>query len=85
YIAGMDTLSKQKLGTAAVVAVVLAFNAIQLVLLEAPLLGYTVAPDWTENAVRRFNDFLRRRGGQIGLIVGTVIGGLLILRGLLNL
>ena len=85
YIAGMDALSKQKIGTGAVVAVVFAFNAIQLILLEVPLLGYTFAPDWTEAAVRRFSDLLRRRGGRIAVIVATVIGGLLILRGLLNL
>ncbi|MBV9309971.1 MAG: GAP family protein [Solirubrobacterales bacterium] len=85
YIAGMSALSKQKVGTGAVVAVVFAFNAIQLILLEAPLLGYTIAPDRTEDAVRRFSELVRRRGGQIALIVATVIGGLLILRGLLNL
>ncbi|MBV9309750.1 MAG: GAP family protein [Solirubrobacterales bacterium] len=85
YIVGMDTLSRQKIGTGAVVAIVFAFNAIQLALLEAPLVGYTFAPDWTEDAVRRFSGLLRRRGGQIGVIVATVIGGLLILRGLLNL
>jgi hypothetical protein len=84
YIAGMDALAKQNLGTAATVLVVIAFNLIMLMLLELPLLGYLVRPEWTEATVRRFTDFLGREGGRIGLIAGTVVGVLLILRGIVN-
>ncbi len=85
YIAGMDALSKQNLGSAPTVLAVLAFNAIQLILLELPLIGYTFRPEWTEDAVKRFSSWLSRRGGRVALILGALIGAALILRGLLNL
>jgi hypothetical protein len=85
YIAGMDRLSKQHVGTATTVIVVLAFNVIMLLLLELPLLGYATAPDWTATTVERFNAWLGRRGGRVALIAAVVIGVLLIGRGALNL
>jgi Sap, sulfolipid-1-addressing protein len=84
YIAGMDLLHKQKLGTAVTVIVVVAFNVIMLALLELPLLGYAMRPEWTEAAVARFSNWLTRRGGRIGLIVGAGLGILLIVRGIIN-
>ena len=84
YIAGMDLLHKQKLGTAVTVIAVIAFNVIMLALLELPLLGYATRPEWTEAAVARFSSWLTRRGGRIGLIVGAGLGILLIIRGIIN-
>jgi hypothetical protein len=84
YIAGMDLLSKQKISTAETVIAVLAFNAIMLLLLELPLLGYATRPEWTEATVQRFSEWLGRSGGRVGLIAGAVIGVLLIGRGVIN-
>lgn len=84
YIAGMDLLSKQSLGTAATVLAVVGFNVLMLMLLELPLLGYATKPEWTAATVARFNDFLGREGGRVALIAATAIGLLLILRGILN-
>jgi hypothetical protein len=84
YIAGMDLLHKQKVGTAVTVIVVLAFNAIMLVLLELPLLGYATKPEWTEATVKRFSAWASRRGGRIALIVGAGLGIILIARGIIN-
>jgi Sap, sulfolipid-1-addressing protein len=84
YIAGMDLLSKQNIGTVATILVVLAFNAIMLILLELPLLGYAIRPEWTAATVERFSSWLVRRGGRVALIAGTVAGALLILRGIVN-
>ncbi len=44
YIAAMDLLSKQQIGTPATVLTVLAFTAIMLLLLELPLIGYVDQP-----------------------------------------
>jgi Sap, sulfolipid-1-addressing protein len=85
YIAGMDALHRQNLGTAATVLAVIAFNLIMLILLEVPLLGYAVKPDATEIAIERFSQWLSRSGGEVALIGIGVIGAALILRGLLNL
>ncbi len=84
YIAGMDQLSKQGLGTTETVLAVLGFNLVMLALLEIPLLGYATKPQWTAAAVERFNDFLIRDGARVALIAATSIGLLLILRGILN-
>jgi hypothetical protein len=85
FIAGMDQLSKQKIGTTATVLAVIAFGLIELLILEVPLVGYTVRPEWTEAAVKRFSDWLSRRGGRVALIGAFVVGALLIIRGLANL
>jgi hypothetical protein len=84
YIAGMDLLHKQSTGTVTTILVVLAFNAIMLILLELPLLGYAIAPEWTSAAVKRFGDWLIRRGARAALIAGAVAGVLLIVRGIVN-
>jgi Sap, sulfolipid-1-addressing protein len=84
YIAAMTLLHKQHTGTVVAVIVVLASNVIMLMLLELPLLGYAVRPEWTADAVRRFSSWLTRRGGRVALIVGGGIGVLLVARGIFN-
>jgi Sap, sulfolipid-1-addressing protein len=84
YIAGMDLLHKQHIGTAVTVIVVLAFNLVMLMLLELPLLGYVLRPEATAAAVKRFSDWLTRSGGRVAVIVGGVFGMLLIARGIIN-
>jgi hypothetical protein len=84
YIAGMNQLHHQHIGTAAIVLVVLAFNLIMLLLLELPLLGYMTRPEWTARAVKQFSDGLTRHGGRIGLIVAIALGILIIVRGIVN-
>jgi hypothetical protein len=85
YLAGMDLLSKQNVGTTEKVIAVLAFNAIMLLLLEVPLIGYVVKPDSTAAAVERFNYWLAHRGGRTALIAALVIGGVLVVLGIVNL
>jgi hypothetical protein len=84
FIAGMDLLHKQKVGTGTKVIVVIAFVLIMLLLLELPLLGYATKPEWTEGTVKRFSDWLTRRGGRVALVLGAGIGILLIVRGIVN-
>jgi Sap, sulfolipid-1-addressing protein len=85
FVAGMDELSKQHLGVAAKVVLVLLFNVTQLLIIEVPLVGYFVKPDATDAAIKRFHDFLSRDGNRIVLIGGTVIGLLLLARGIIRL
>lgn len=84
YIAGMDKLSKQNLGTVATVLSVIGFNIIMLLLLEVPLLGYVTSPKRTAVAVARLNNSLRSHGARAALIASIVIGVLLIARGIVN-
>ncbi len=85
YIAGMDRLSKQHVSTGATILAVLAFNAVMLMLLELPLLGYAIRPTWTAGAVAKFNVALRVHGGRAALITATVIGIALLVKGLVSL
>ena len=85
YLAGLSTLAKQDLSTAATVLVVIAFNAIMLALLEVPLLGYTFSPQKTSAAVERLTALLTRHGGRIALALAAVVGIGLVARGVAGL
>jgi Sap, sulfolipid-1-addressing protein len=84
YILGMNRLHDQHIGTGATVLAVVLFSAIQLTLLELPLIGYATNPDRTTATVQKFGDWLPRNGGRIALIAGTAIGIILIGRGIIN-
>jgi hypothetical protein len=85
YLAGLSAISKQGLSTPAAVLCVIGFNLIMLAILEAPLLAYTFAPDWTPKALQQFREVLTRHGKRILFIVVVVMGLALILRGLVEL
>jgi hypothetical protein len=85
YIAGMDLLSKQNIGTTATVVAVLAFNVIMLLLLELPLVGYLTRPESTAATVKRFSDLLTRHGGRVALAGAALIATWLMARGALTL
>ena len=85
YVAGMDILSKQRVAIAVTVLVVLAFNAIQLLILEVPTVGYIAKPQATDAAVQRFTDWIHRDGHRLVVIAAAVIGVALIVLGVANL
>ena len=85
YLAALDHIAKLDPGTAVTVLLVLGFCAMQQMLLELPLLGYAIAPDWTQEAVQRFRAWLGRSGRRAAVIGAMVIGALLVGRGLLTL
>ena len=47
YLAGLDHIAKLDPGTAPTVLLVVGFCLVQQLLLELPLFGYAVAPEWT--------------------------------------
>jgi Sap-like sulfolipid-1-addressing protein len=83
YLIGLHKISEHDPSTAGAVAMVLLFNVIMLALLEVPLIGFTVAPDWTREAVDRFKLWFARNARRLGSQIALVIGALLILRGLI--
>jgi hypothetical protein len=85
YLTALDRMAKLDAGVAATVLLVVGFCLIQQLLIELPLLGYAFAPDWTKDAVTRFRAWLGRNGRQAGVILATVIGGLLVVRGVFTL
>jgi hypothetical protein len=58
---------------------------VMLTLLELPLLGYAIRPEWTADTVDRFSAWLSRSGGRVALVGAAVIGIALIIRGAVEL
>lgn len=85
YLVALDRIARMDLAVPATVATVVGFCVIQLLLLEAPLVGFAVAPEWTEGAVVRFRDWIAVNGVRAGGWVALVLGGLALLRGVLAL
>jgi hypothetical protein len=85
YLAALDTTAKQNLTTVETVLTVIAVNLIMLVLLEVPLVGYTLAPETTAVRVKRFSDWLSRDGGKIALGLVVLVGLALVGRGVAGL
>ena len=85
YLAGLDQIEKQNLSTTATVLTVIGFNLVMLILLELPLLGYTIAPDWTPGAVERAKAWVGRNGKRAAIIALTVLGVALVIKGIIGL
>ncbi len=85
YLAGLDQIHKLNYGTAATVLLVVAFNVVMLAFLEVPLVSFVLAPDWTPGAIERAKAWIGRRGPELATRGFTVIGVLLIVKGLIGL
>lgn len=85
YLAALAKISKLEINDAWIVVIVLAVCVIQQALLELPVVGYLLRPEWTQGAVERFRSWLDRRGRQAAANVAIVLGALLLLRGALAL
>jgi hypothetical protein len=85
YLAGLDQIHKLNYGTAATVLLVIAFNIVMLALLEVPLVCFLVAPEWTPGAIERAKAWIGRRGPELAARGFTVIGALLIIKGVIGL
>jgi Sap-like sulfolipid-1-addressing protein len=81
YLAGLGDIAKQDLATVPTVLLIVAFNLVMLMLLEIPLIGYTVAPEKTAATIERVRAWLARDGGRIALVAATLVGLALIGRG----
>jgi Sap, sulfolipid-1-addressing protein len=85
YITALYRIADENLSDPVTVAVVLAFNAIMLMLLEIPLLGYVLAPERTPAAVERFKAALGQHGRDWAVRGAAIVGILLVTRGTLTL
>jgi Sap-like sulfolipid-1-addressing protein len=85
YLVCLSRIDKQNWSTAGTVLAVIVANLIMLILLEAPLIGYAVAPERTAKGVQDFRAWLRRRGRTVAIRIAAVIGILLIVRGVIEL
>ena len=85
YLVGLDRISKGNYSKAVDVLLVIIFNIIMLALLELPLLSFALAPDWTPGAIERAKAWIGRRGRHVAVVGLTIVGGLLVIKGLVGL
>jgi hypothetical protein len=85
YLIGLDHIADKHTSTPATVGLIVGFNLIMLILIELPLLAYTVAPDRTPEDVDRFKAWFNRNSRVLGFRVALVIGALLIVKGVIEL
>ncbi len=84
YLAALDRIADFDPGPVPTVLLVVGFCLVQLTFIELPLLGYAFAPERTQDRVVRFREWLSRNGRRVAIRVAAVLGGLLILRGILE-
>jgi hypothetical protein len=85
YLTALNRISNIDAAVAPTVALVVAICVIQQLLLELPLLGYTFAPEATQDRVERFRAWLTRNGRRAAMYGAGVLGALLIVRGVIEL
>jgi hypothetical protein len=85
YLVALDRIAKLDAGPPAAVLLVIAFCLIQMMLLEAPLVGYAFAPERTQRAVARFREWVAHNAKRVIGNAAIVIGALLLLRGVIEL
>lgn len=85
YLVGLDRIAGLDAGAGAAALLVVVFCVIQMALLELPLIGYVIAPEWTQEAVTRFRGWISRNGVRVAGEVAMVIGALLLIRGAIEL
>ena len=85
HLIGLNHIADQNASTVGTIALVLSFNLIMLMLLELPLIGYAVAPEWTPRTVDRFRAWFNRNPKKLGFRLAAGIGLLLLVRGIIEL
>jgi Sap-like sulfolipid-1-addressing protein len=85
YVAGLARIKHLDEPAAVKVLLVLAFNLIMLALIEIPLVCFVLAPSWTPGAIDRAKAWIGRNARRIAVRGLTVIGVLLVLKGVLGL
>ncbi|HSR95327.1 MAG TPA: GAP family protein, partial [Solirubrobacterales bacterium] len=85
YLVALHDIQQLGYGTAGEVLVILGFNAMLLILLEIPLVGYFVAPERTVVEVQRFRAWLSRSGRRMAVAGCAGIGAFLLARGAIEL
>jgi hypothetical protein len=84
YLVGLKDIAAAHHSTATDIVLVVAFNLIMFLLAEIPLLGLTLAPEPTVALVHRVNAWFSDDGRTIAIVLCSVLGAFLIIRGILT-
>jgi hypothetical protein len=81
YLLALDKIAKLGWPKPTTALAVICFCLIQQLLLELPLAGFWLAPEWTERAVVRFRGWIAHNAARAAGHVAVALGVLLIIRG----
>ena len=81
YFVALDKIAKLGWPSVTTGLAVVIFCLIQQLLLELPLAGFWLAPDWTARAVVRFREWIAKNAARAAGYVALTLGCLLIIRG----
>ncbi len=81
YLVALKDIAQGQDGIGAQLFAIVIFNLIMFVLAEVPLLGYSFAPEETQDRVERLNAWMARHARQIVIVVATTVGLYLVARG----
>jgi MFS family permease len=84
YLVALKDIAQGQQGFGRQLLAVVVFNLIMFILAELPLLGYSFAPEETQDRVERLNAWLGRHARQIVIVVATTIGLYLVARGVIG-
>jgi hypothetical protein len=74
YLLLIDKLSKEHYSATATVAIVIVSNLIQLLVLEVPMIAFSLWPEQTPVAIESGKAWLRRNGRGFGAVALAIIG-----------
>ncbi|MBS1892695.1 MAG: GAP family protein [Actinobacteria bacterium] len=81
YFIALDKIAKLDWPTPTTALAVVVFCLIQQTFLEVPLIGFHLAPEWTQGAVVRFREWIAKNAARAAGYVALTLGALLIIRG----
>lgn len=82
YLASLHALSEQHYSTAGTVLAVVGVNLVMLILLEAPMIAFRLAPEWTPAAIARAKTWLVAHAKTFATWGLTIAGAILVVKGL---
>jgi Sap-like sulfolipid-1-addressing protein len=85
YLAALARTSKLEIADGWLVLIVIGICLLQQLLLEAPIVAYTLRPEWATKAVTSLRGWLAEHGRRAAARVVIALGGLLVLRGVIEL
>jgi Sap, sulfolipid-1-addressing protein len=84
-LVGLYAIHNLHKATAVTVLIVIGFNVVMLWLLELPLVGYAVAPEWTPHAVGNAKMMIGRHARSFAVRGLELVALLLVLKGVVGL
>lgn len=85
YLEALTEIAKAKPSTTSALLQLLLFNVIMFVLVELPIVAYVVEPQGAADLVKRGSDWGHSHSRKIAIVLATVVGVWLIVKGIINL